>query len=372
MTADRRDFLKLTGMGALAGLLPERAPAPPPRNWLWIPNTARRSADEWKREFARLRAAGIDAVLPEIYDGRNAFFASLRLPVKTDWLGQLLPIARDEGLELHAWMWALPCMIDAVMEAHPDWYNVNALGQSAVDQPAYVPYYRFLDPGRPEVREWVRDTVRELAAIPGLAGIHLDYIRHPDAILAKGLRAKYAIVQDQVYPRYDYGYSDYARGRFKAAFRADPRAGLDPALGRAWLQFRRDAVTDLVNDYLVPAARAGGKRITAAVLPGPSLARVNAMQDWGRWRLDGFMPMLYNNFYEEAPDWIAARTAEAVAAVRRPVYSGLFAGDLPDDGFARSIDLALGAGAAGVAVFADFMMTGAKFQILRRHATAPR
>ncbi len=88
-----------------------------------------------------------------------------------------------------------------MIKEHPDWYNVNAKGESASDKPAYVDYYKFLDPARPEVREFVRDTVRELAAIPGLTGVHLDYIRHPDAILPSGLWSKYGIVQDKVYRR---------------------------------------------------------------------------------------------------------------------------------------------------------------------------
>jgi carboxypeptidase C (cathepsin A) len=37
-----------------------------------------------------------------------------------------------------------------VIRDHPDWYNVNAKGESAVDKPAYVDYYKFLDPARPE------------------------------------------------------------------------------------------------------------------------------------------------------------------------------------------------------------------------------
>ena len=135
-----------------------------------------------------------------------------------------IPLATAAGLEVHAWMWSMPCLIDDVIKTHPDWYNVNAKGESAVDKPAYVDYYKFLDPARPEVREFVRDTVRELAAIPGLTGIHLDYIRHPDAILPSGLWSKYGIVQDKVYPPYDYGYTDYQPARVQGEARASIRS----------------------------------------------------------------------------------------------------------------------------------------------------
>ena len=144
----------------------------------------------------------------------------------------------------------------------------------------------------------MRDTVRELAAIPGLTGIHLDYIRHPDAILPSGLWSKYGIMQDKVYPPYDYGYTEYSRKIFKSRFGVDPIELKDPEANRDWLQYRLDTVVDLVNKYLVPAAKAGGKKITAAVFPGPSLARTMVRQDWGRFELDAFLPMLYHSFYE--------------------------------------------------------------------------
>ena len=35
------------------------------------------------------------------------------------------------------------------IKEHPDWYNVNAKGEAAWDKPAYVDYYKFLDPARP-------------------------------------------------------------------------------------------------------------------------------------------------------------------------------------------------------------------------------
>ena len=343
------------------------------KNWVWIPVHPGRSPDEWKRLFRVVRANGIQAILPEIYDGRHAYFASQRLPVKIDLLGRLLPLARSEDLEVHAWMWSLPCLIPEIIETHPDWYNVNAKGESALDRPAYVAYYKFLDPGRPEVRAWVQATVKELAAIPDLTGIHLDYIRHPDAILPKGLWSKYNLVQDKVYPAYDYGYSPHAREQFKKRFNVDPiEIGTgqiqDPELREAWFEFRLAMVVDLVNDYLVPAAHAQGKKITAAVFPGPSLAREMVRQDWGRFQLDAFLPMLYSGFYEQGPEWVRRETAEAVSAVKRPVYSGLFIQEMKVDLFARTVKMALEGGASGVSLYSADGMEEGKWAALRRLA----
>ena len=337
---------------------------------MWVPLASDRSADEWKRLFATARESGIRAILPEIYDGRNAYFPSRHLPVKTDVLSKTLPLARSADLEVHAWMWSMPCMVPEIVQKHPDWYNVNAKGESAVDKPAYVEYYKFLDPGRPEVREWVQQTVNELASISELTGVHLDYIRHPDAILPKGLWSKYNIVQDKVYPPYDYGYSPYEREKFKKNSGVDPiRIGngevKDQALVDAWLKFRWAMVVDLVNDYLVPAAHAKGKMITAAVFPGPSRAREMVRQDWGRFQLDAFLPMLYHVFYEEGPEWVRDQTKEGVAGVHRPLYSGIFIHNMKVDEMTSTIRMAREGGASGVSLFSADGMDPAKWQALR-------
>jgi uncharacterized lipoprotein YddW (UPF0748 family) len=342
-----------------------------PKNWVWITLNPNRSVDDWKRSFAAMRASGVQAILPEIYDGRHAYFPSQRLPVETDLLGKILPLAHAQALEVHAWMWSMPCRIPEIVSKHPDWYNVNAKGESAVDKPAYVDYYKFLDPGRPEVREWVQGTVQELAGIAELKGIHLDYIRHPDAILPKGLWSKYKIVQDRVYPQYDYGYSTYEREQFKKKHNVDPlQIGngtvKDPQLEKAWLQFRLDMVVDLVNDYMVPAAHTKSKIITAAVFPGPTLAREMVRQDWSRFHLDAFLPMLYHVFYEAGPEWVKQQTAEAVATVKQPVYSGLFIHDMKVEEVTRTVQMAKDGGASGVSLFSADGMDAAKWDALRR------
>ena len=359
----RREFF--LAPAALAALRSAAAAPASLKNWCWIPTNTRRTADDWKRRFEQMRASGLAAILPEVYAGNEAFFASTRLPVKSDWLGMLLPLAKAAGLEVHAWMWSMPCLNPAILEAHPDWYNVNALGESAATKPAYVPYYKFLDPGRPEVREFVRDTVRELASIPELAGVHLDYIRHPDAILPTTLWKKYNIVQDRVYPPYDYGYSEYERAQFKKKYSADPMSLKPGQLEAEWFQFRLDMVTGLVNDYLAPAAHSKGKQITAAVFPGPTLARKMVRQDWGRWNLDGFLPMLYHSFYDASPEWVGEQTREAVATVSKPVYSGLFVSAMDEATLARTIGIARAAGASGVSLFSDGAMNDARWAAMQ-------
>jgi uncharacterized lipoprotein YddW (UPF0748 family) len=334
----------------------------PPKNWIWIDKGAERKPDDWKRLLEKLRDSRIDAAIIEVYDGQHAYWSSSRLPVKADVLGTVLPAAKHIGVEIHAWMWTMPCRIPQVMKDHPDWYNVNAKGESAVDKPAYVDYYRFLDPARPEVREFVQKTVAEICDHPGLAGVHLDYVRHPDAILPKALWPKYNLVQDKVYPAFDYGYTEYSRKIFKKKHGVDPMEIKDPTSNEAWMQYRFDAVTDLVNDYLVPAARVRGRLLTAAVFPGPTLARQMVRQDWGRWKLDAFLPMLYNSFYEAGPEWVKQQTEEGVNAVKVPVYSGLYMPASDPAAVAALVRAALTGGAAGTSLFSLGAMSDEKWK----------
>lgn len=348
----RRAFLKSAAVMAVAPLLPVPQAAPR-KHFVWMRPSPAQTDDALARQCDALKSAGITGIIPEVYNGSTALWGSTRLPVRAPWLERAIPIARNAGLDVHAWMWCLPCLLPAIIRDHPEWYNVNAKGESAVDKPAYVGYYKFLDPAHPEVRAFVRETVRELASLPGLTGIHLDYIRHPDAILPSDLWAKYGIVQDKVYPPYDYGYTAYSRKAFQAAHGVDPMTLTDPEQNGAWLEYRLQTVVDLVNGYLVPAARAGGKQITAAVFPGPSLARAMVRQDWGRFNLDAFFPMLYHTFYQAGPEWVKQYTAEATRTVSAPVYSGLFIGPLSATDFTRTVEMALAGGAAGVSLF-DF------------------
>lgn len=373
LAMERRTVLKTLGWGAaafvsrnLSSVAAAKEKKKTIKNWVWIGIDTAKSADDWKRSFALMRESGIHAIVPELYDGRHAFYPSTHLPVKTDLLGVMLPLARAEGLEVHPWIWCMPCMVEEIMTKHPDWYNVNAKGDSALDKPAYQPNYKFLDPGRPEVREWVQATVKELASISGITGVHLDYIRQPDAILPRGLWKKNNVVQDKVYPEYDYGYTEYERAQFKKKHGIDPLHISDPTHNQAWTRFRFDMVTDLVNHYLVPAAHARGKMITAAVFPGPTLAREMVGQDWGRWKLDAFLPMLYNRFYEAGPEWVKQQTREGVSATKRPVYSGLFVHSMDETTLAQTSEMAMEGGASGLALFSAAGMDDAKWKVLRK------
>jgi uncharacterized lipoprotein YddW (UPF0748 family) len=312
------------------------------------------SPDLWKRRFAEMRAAGISAILPEVYDSRHAYYGSKHLPVESLWLEELLPLAAAEGLELHAWMWSVPCNIEGVREEHPEWFAVNRKGESAAEKPAYVEYYRFLCPSHEGVHEYLKQTVTELSSIDGVAGVHLDYIRYPDVILPTALQPKYGLTQDREYPEYDYCYCERCREEFIAEGGPDPVMLQEPELNPAWRQFRHDRITRLE------------KAVTAAVFPNWE----NVRQQWPVWNVDAVLPMLYHTLYKEDTAWIRRETEKGVRSLkgRIPLYSGILVFQLSDDELARAIEAALVGGASGVVLFHATGMSPSQWEAFRRAA----
>ena len=88
-------------------------------------------------------------------------------------------------------------------------------------------------------------------------------------------------------------------------------------------------------------------------------------QDWGRWKLDAFLPMLYSEFYQAGPEWVQQQTREGVATVKKPVYSGLFIYNIDEAAFTASVDAALAGGAAGIAIFSADALNEGKAKALR-------
>jgi len=263
-----------------------------------------------------------------------------------------IPIAHKYGLEVYAWWWGLNLEHDrdSILKAHPEWFQVNRLGQSLADHTAYVGYYKFLCPALPEVREYLKGKIRKLCEIDGLNAIVIDYTRFVDVILPTTLWPRYGIVQDKEYPEWDFGYHPFMIEKFQKQFDYDPRDLEDPSTDEAWLQFRCDQVTELVNE-LAEVVHSYNKKMSASPFPTPAMSRRMVRQDWGKWNLDIVFPMIYVNFYTGDISFISDCTIENVKT-KNPntiLYAGLTALNSPK--MFESMDAALNNGAEGISLF---------------------
>lgn len=279
-------------------------------------------------------------------------------------------VAKEYGMEYHA-------CVSAVTDPTKDstWYTVNRLGESAYDKPAYVPYYKTLDPHNPEVADYLVAKFTELAEIPTVDFVQLDYIRYADVILARGLWDKYGLVMDEEYAPADYCYCDACVADFKEKTGIDIREVEDPSKCGEWAEFRCDVVTGLVN-RIADAVHSKGKKVSADVFPGPDSHAVwMVRQQWNEWNIDTFFPMNYNDFYLEPASWLEEITAEEVQSIKgkkADLYSGLFIcrdwqnkaqiedpeghGLLPSE-LEVAVNGAMKAGATGVCLFSSRSVT---------------
>ncbi|MDH5398076.1 MAG: hypothetical protein OEX02_08020 [Cyclobacteriaceae bacterium] len=330
----------------------------------WLGGPGELSDQEIREEFRDLKARGIDGLM---YNGGQ----------DAETYHRVGTIAKEEGLKFHAW---IPTMLQRDNpKIKPEWYAVNGLGESAFDKPAYVDYYKFLCPNKDEVYDFLSDMYGAVAEVPEVEGIHLDYIRFPDVILARGLWDKYGLVMDVEYPDYDYCYCDKCVADFKEKSGIDIKVVEDPSEVQEWKQFRYDLITSIVN-RLAEEVHAKSKQINAAVFPGPnSVAKKIVRQEWDKWAIDAAFPMNYNDFYLEGTEWIGKVTKEGVMALNDeiPLYSGLFIcpnperktqendpenhGLLPGE-LEAAIRASMENGAAGICLFTPRRMTEAHWK----------
>lgn len=124
--------------------------------------------------------------------------------------------AHKRGLEIHAWVNAIRCLSGSekqlqeydnhLIKIHQNWVHKRYVD----DQISY-----WLDPGLPEVREYLTNVVTEIAAAYDVDGIQLDFIRYP-----KGG------IDD------DFSYSIYGEGKAKDEWRRDNITKLIDSVGK--------------------------------------------------------------------------------------------------------------------------------------------
>ncbi|MFI2742122.1 family 10 glycosylhydrolase [Zhouia sp. PK063] len=329
--------------------------AKPFKFWTWTGADAKKPDSVYKAEFKKYHDNGIDAVL-------------INTNADAKLLARLAPIAKGEGLEVHAWLMTMNRPGDTTALKHPDWYMVSRSGKSCFDDRPYVDYYQWLSPSNPEARQHIYDLIEGLANVDDVASVHLDYIRYPDVFLPIGLLPKYNLTQNTELPDYDFDYSDASINAFKEKFGKDPRTMEHPEIDIEWKQFRLNQIRNVVN-HAYEIAHKHGKILTAAVFPYPEMADHMVRQRWDKWDIDAVLPMIYNNFYNEGINWIGFATAQGVHDLKNKktkLYTGLYIPELSADDLGKAIQIAKDNGAKGVSFFDGNALTPEKLAVVKK------
>jgi uncharacterized lipoprotein YddW (UPF0748 family) len=319
------------------------------KHWVWVSPQRADTEEELAIRYKKYHDAGIVGIFFEA-DSEKHFRA-----------------AKAQGLEAHRWMWIMN-RSDA-LKAHPEWAAINRNGESCADHPPYVNYYRWMCPSRPEVADFLIKEAENTLSKDYVDGIHMDYVRFCDVILAVNLWKNYGIVQTEELPEYDFCYCDVCKAKFKEKYHMDIDSIQYPQESLSWKSFRYNAVTGIVNK-IGEVAKAHHKPLTAAVFPTPDVAKRLVRQDWTNWPLDAVCPMIYHGFYKEAVPWIGDAVKQGMRGIdgRFPLYAGLYMPDFKNyEEVEAGVKYALDNGAAGISIFGN--VTDEVLAILSKYKT---
>jgi uncharacterized lipoprotein YddW (UPF0748 family) len=363
---------------------------------LWVQRTSLVSRESILKVIRTATENGFNTLLVQVRGRGEAFYASDLEPRASDLdsgpaafdpLATLLDLARAAHLKVHAWVnvnlvasgTTLPRSRSHIAVRHPDWLMApRALAASLRETDPRSPGYLgtlsrwtrtnsatveglFLSPLIPAAQDYTVSVIDELLKRYAVDGLHLDYIRFPNAEFDYSAAAL-AEFRTSVLPQ----TPGADRERLDRAAAADP-AAWTTARAAAWATFRRDRVTALVT-RIAASARAirPGLTISAAVAPSPTDARDHKMQDWRGWTaaklLDVVCPMIYTT---ESENFAAAAATAIEAAGPAAVWAGIGAYRLPVARTAENVRTARRLGAAGIVLFSYDNLVSEYFASLR-------
>ena len=323
--------------------------------WTWITASPEKTDKEYSEEFRKYKENGIDAVL-------------INTEADAQLLSELAPLATEQGLEVHAWMFTVNRPGDKEAQKHPDWYAVSRDGKSTFDQPPYVGYYKWLCPTREESKNHILSLVEGLAKVEGVESVHLDYIRYSDIFLPIGLLPKYDLEQNEELAEFDFCYCEVCVAEFEKEHHKNPKDFDNPAIDMEWKQFRLNKVKAIV-DEAYKIAHNNDKYLTAAVFPYPEMADHMVRQRWDKWNVDMVLPMIYQNFYNEEIDWIGFATGQGVKDLKgtnTELHTGIYLPELNGEELVKAIKFAYENGAKGAAFFDGEAFTDEHFEALKK------
>jgi uncharacterized lipoprotein YddW (UPF0748 family) len=300
--------LLLAPVGAFAQPSPgPAAPAAPEIRAVWVDgfHAGIRSPEEAAQLVADAKRVHLNTLIVQVRRRGDALYAGgLEPPLDDpgyqpsfDALAHIVAAAHAAGLQVHAWINAMPVWRD---EAPPkdarhlfNLHGPNAAGgdcwlTSARDGTRKFPVGYFLDPGHPAAQHHLVAVYLDIVRRYDVDGIHFDYIRYPET-------------EGPALPRgADVGYNPVSVARFQ---RATGRADVPLPDDEAWTRWRRQQVTQLMRRISIEARAITPRiRVSAATIawgrppmsPGDfeNVAPMQRIfQDWRGWLAEGLIDL---------------------------------------------------------------------------------
>ncbi len=280
-----------------------------------------------------------------------------------DPLAYLVEQAHAVGVEVHCWLvpfrvcevW--PPSGNSLLAGHAEWLTVT---DDYMDQgPVPVSGYYLLDPGSPDVQDYLMSIVVELCTDYEIDGIHWDYIRYTN--------------RNAGYPT----TMEYEGSTLRRYQRITGSSDVPSTIDEDWSDFRRRTVTEVVRRarFEIPRITENPRqplRHTAALITSyPAASDFTETRpyrelfcNWEYWArmgyLDATIPMAYFAEYH-APDTYRAWVDHSVGwAYDRHTYIGVGTFVNYSDDSVTQIEYAFDHGAHGVCTY-SYTGTGYDF-----------
>jgi uncharacterized lipoprotein YddW (UPF0748 family) len=244
-----------------------------------------------------------------------------------DALDYIIEAAHRAGLEVHAWINAMPVWRNeaAPADAH---HVFNQHGPAATGRDNWLtarpdgtmlfPVGYFLDPGHPDAARYLADIYLNIVRNYAVDGIHFDYVRYPET--------------DERLPRgAPVGYNAVSLERFR---RAKGRTDTPAPDDEAWARWRREQVTALVRRVYIEAKAIRPRvKVSAALIPwgAPPAAPKDfrdvapmqrVFQDWAGWLKEGLLDLAVPMNYAREHDPLVRGWFNGWIAFEKHVASG--------------------------------------------------
>lgn len=386
--------LPLVLAGALLAPSHPAADTPPQKaadevRGLWVLRSSLTSPETIAELVGIASAGGYNTLLVQVRGRGDAYYMSQvdprasalnEQPASFDPLNTTLETAHAAGLKVHAWInvnlvssAAVPADSDEhIASRRPEWLMVpralatelsrldsrNAgyltrLSRWTLSQKDSIEGL-YLSPIPEAAQDYTVSVVTDLMQSYPLDGAHLDYIRYPSQEFDYSKTALQAFRQSRV-----DAVRPQERDRLDQLSRADPTIWTR-SFPETWESFRRDRLTALVEKIrrAVKAARPDAI-LSSAVVPSPTQARDQYLQDWQTWAATGTLDVLCPMAYSTTPQGFSAQLAATTGASSgRPVWMGIGAWRLPVGQTAAHMTAARQAGVAGILLFSyDSLLT---------------
>lgn len=297
---------------------PEPAARPAPEfRAIWVDgfHAGIRSPEEMAQLIADAKRANVNTLIVQVRRRGDALYAkSFEPPVEDpaydgnfDGLAAVLEAAHAQGIEVHAWINAMPIWRDQAPPRDPRHvYNRHGPAQTGAANwltrspkgDFKFPVGYFLDPGHPDAGAYLLEVYLNIVRNYAVDGIHFDYIRYPetDERLARGAGV---------------GYNETSLERFR---RATGRTGTPAPGDEAFTRWRRQQVTQLVRRIYIEAKAINPRiKVTAAAIAWGKPPRSEKeflevspgqriFQDWNGWLKEGILDMAVPMNYARESD----------------------------------------------------------------------